>query len=106
MAACWRCARNNGLAQGLATCLLDPRARERVLHGLDEILRFRMLMITAGYEDGNDADALRRDPMFKLAMDCLPDAADLCSQSTISRTENLPDACPAADGPSYGRSLL
>ena len=81
-----------GLAQRLATCLLDPRAPERVLHGLDEILRFRMLMITAGYEDGNDADALRRDPMFKLAMDRLPDAADLCSQSTISRTENLPDA--------------
>jgi len=25
-----------------------------------------MLMIAAGYEDGNDADTLRRDPMFKL----------------------------------------
>jgi hypothetical protein len=32
-----------------------------------------MLMIAAGYEDGNDADALRRDPMFKLALDRLPD---------------------------------
>jgi hypothetical protein len=29
-------------------------------------------MIAAGYEDGNDADALRRDPMFKLALDRLP----------------------------------
>jgi hypothetical protein len=27
-----------------------------------------MLMIAAGYEDGNDAATLRRDPMFKLAL--------------------------------------
>jgi hypothetical protein len=33
---------------------------------MDEIIQFRMLMIAAGYEDGNDADALRSDPMFKL----------------------------------------
>ena len=42
-------------------------------------------------EDGNDAAALRRDPIFKLALERLPSAADLCSQSTISRLENLPD---------------
>jgi Transposase DDE domain group 1 len=70
---------------------VDPRAPERILHGLDEIIRFRMLMIAAGYEDGNDADSLRADPMFKLAMDGLPEHADLCSQSTVSRAEDLPD---------------
>jgi hypothetical protein len=62
-----------------------------VAHRLAEIIRFRMLMIAAGYEDGNDADALRRDPMFKLALDRLPAGEELCSQSTISRLENLPD---------------
>ncbi len=51
-----------------------------------------MLMIAAGYEDGNDADTLRRDPMFKLVMGRLPDDGELCSQPTISRLENLPDA--------------
>jgi hypothetical protein len=61
------------------------------VHRLAEIIRFRLLMIAAGYEDGNDADALRRDPMFKLALDRLPWGDDLCSQSTISRLENLPD---------------
>jgi Transposase DDE domain group 1 len=50
-----------------------------------------MLMIAAGYGDGNDADSLRSDPLFKLAMDRLPERGDLCSQSTVSRTENLPD---------------
>jgi hypothetical protein len=58
---------------------------EKVVYRLAGIIRFRMLMIAAGYEDGNDADTLRRDPMFKLALDRLPSGDDLCSQSTISR---------------------
>src|SRR3978361_2527912 len=80
------------IASRLAACIRDPRDPSRVIHGLEEIIRMRMLMIAAGYEDGNDADRLRRDPMFKLAMGRLPDDADLCSQPTISRLENLPDA--------------
>lgn len=40
------------------------------MHGLDEIIRFRMLMIAAGYEDGNDT--LRSGPLLKLVMDRLP----------------------------------
>ena len=80
------------IAQRLADCIRDRRDPSRVIHGLDEIIRTRILMIAAGYEDGNDVDHLRRDPMFKLAMGRLPDDADLCSQPTISRLENLPDA--------------
>src|SRR5438270_9125264 len=83
--------RRLGLADRLASCLVDTRAPERVVHRWAEIVRFRMLMIAAGYEDGNDADALRREPMFKLALDRLPAGEELCSQSTISRLENLPD---------------
>jgi hypothetical protein len=83
--------RRLGVADRLAGCLTDPRAPERVEHRLAEIIRFRMLMIAAGYQDGNDANALRADPMFKLALDRLPSDDELCSQSTISRLENLPD---------------
>ena len=83
--------RRLGLADRLAACLKDPRAPEKVVHRLAQIIRFRMLMIAAGYEDGNDAAMLRRDPMFKLALDRLPSDEELCSQSTISRLENLPD---------------
>ena len=54
------------------------------------MLRFRLLMIAAGYEDGNDAGSLRHDPLFKLASGRLPDAAALCSQPTLSRLENTP----------------
>lgn len=79
-----------GIADRLAACVADPRTPGRVVHGIADILRFRMLMIAAGYEDGNDADSLRHDPAFKLAPGRLPDGAALCSQPTISRLENLP----------------
>jgi hypothetical protein len=83
--------RRLGLADRLAGCVKDPRMPAKVVHRVAEIIRFRLLMIAAGYEDGNDADALRVDPMFKLALDRLPSGTELCSQSTISRLENLPD---------------
>ena len=79
-----------GVARRLAACIDDPRAPERIRHGLAGMLRFRLLMIAAGYEDGNDADSLRHDPLFKLANGRLPDAAALCSQPTLSRLENTP----------------
>src|SRR3954470_2506765 len=79
------------LAPHLAAHMLDPREVTQVVHPIADIVRFRMLMIAAGYEDGNDADGLRHDPMFKLAMGRLPTSKPLCSQSTISRLENLPD---------------
>jgi len=42
--------RRLGGSDRLAECLKDPRAPERVGHRLVEIIRFRMLMIAAGYE--------------------------------------------------------
>jgi hypothetical protein len=50
-------------------------------------------MIAAGYADANDCDALRADPVFKLAVGRLPESGeDLCSQPTMCRLENLPSA--------------
>jgi hypothetical protein len=83
--------RHLGIAERLARCIDDPRAPERVQHGLAEMIRFRALLIAAGYEDANDCDALRADPAFKMAVGRLPEsAADLCSQPTMCRLENLP----------------
>jgi Transposase DDE domain group 1 len=52
-----------GIAWRLAACSDDPRAPDKITQILAEIIRFRILTVAAGYEDGNDADALRRDPM-------------------------------------------
>ncbi|HRD15079.1 MAG TPA: IS1380 family transposase [Mycobacterium sp.] len=83
--------RRLGLAERLARCLADPRSPERVRHTLAELIRFRVLLIAAGYPDANDCDALRIDPAFKMAVGRLPETgADLCSQPTMCRLENLP----------------
>src|SRR5205823_1751420 len=79
------------VADRLAGCIEDQRAPDHITHTLADIIRFRLLMIAAGYEDGNDANSLRADPMFKMALDLAPSDRELCSQSTISRLENLPD---------------
>src|ERR1700730_623781 len=57
------------VADRLAACMVDPRAPDLVTHSLADVIRFRLLMIGAGYEDGNDASSLRSDPMFKMALD-------------------------------------
>ncbi len=81
------------IAERLAACIEDPRDPQRVRHGLAEMLRYRAILIAAGYPDGNDCDALKSDPAFKMAVGRLPESgADLCSQPTISRLENLPGA--------------
>ena len=42
------------IAERLAHCLADPRSPERVHHTLAEMIRFRVLLIAAGYPDAND----------------------------------------------------
>ena len=71
----------------MAQCLEDPMpGREQSLLSM---LRQRLFGILAGYEDCNDHDALRDDPIFKLIADRLPQDKSLASQPTLSRFENL-----------------
>lgn len=79
------------IAERLADCIKDPRRSDQIVHGLSTMISFRMQMIAAGYEDGNDANRLRSDPVFKMAQNNLPSGRSLASQSTMCRLENLPD---------------
>ena len=50
-----------------------------------------MFAIASGYEDADDCDSLRYDPIFKMAVGRLPESGEpLCSQPTMSRLENAP----------------
>ena len=60
------------VAERLAWCIDDPRCADQIVHSLADMIGFRMKMIAAGYEDGNDANRLRSDPVFKMAQDALP----------------------------------
>src|SRR5258705_9364183 len=80
-----------GLAARLAACIRDRRKPERVEHPLEEMLRLRMFAIAAGYEDADDCDSLRYDPIFKMAVGHAPKSGDpFCSQPTMSRLGNAP----------------
>ena len=84
--------RRRGLAETLAGCIRDWRAPALVgHHRLAAMPRFRMFAIACGYEDADDCDHLRGDPLFKLAVDQAPESGrDLCLQPTMSRLENAP----------------
>jgi hypothetical protein len=83
--------RSVGICARLAGSLTDRRDPERVEHGLVELIETRTFAICCGYEDGNDLNRLRYDPLQKLAVGRCPESGgDLCSQSTMSRLENMP----------------
>jgi hypothetical protein len=66
--------RRLGIAERLARCIEDPRAPERVHHTVADMIRFRVLLIAAGYPDANDCDALRSDAAFKMALGRAPES--------------------------------
>src|SRR5215471_9309271 len=74
-----------GLTRHLAAMLSDPRDARRVNFTLHDLLKQRVFQMAAGYEDANDSNTLRDDPIFKLMLDRLPETgAPLASQPTIS----------------------
>lgn len=42
------------VAERLARCIDDPRCPDQTVHSLADMIGFRVTMIAAGYEDGND----------------------------------------------------
>jgi hypothetical protein len=83
--------RELGLCEALAAEVPEWR-RGPVRHTLATLVRQRVYQIACGYEDQDDADTLRADPLLKLACGRLPEGgADLASQPTLSRLENAAD---------------
>jgi len=77
------------VTKGLAGCIEEWRDLGRVWHPLLDQLRQRVYQICAGYEDADDGDDLRGDPVLKIACDRRPaQERDLASQPTLSRLEN------------------
>ncbi len=81
------------LADVIAKPFPDERNPMLITHTYSDMITARMMAIAAGYEDGNDLDTIRRDPALMIACNRTPESgADLPSQPTISRLENLADA--------------
>jgi hypothetical protein len=86
--------RQIGLTERLAQAFHDSRHRSYITHDIQSLFAQRIYPIACAYEDGNDANTLRTDPIFKLGLDRRPldEASDLASAPTISRLENAATA--------------
>ena len=81
--------RHLGLTNGLAECIADPRDPAKITHDLRTLLSQRVFGISLGYEDLNDHQRLRDDPLFAILAEQRPDPETLLgSPSTLCRFEN------------------
>src|SRR5437764_13906551 len=85
--------RKIGLLRRVVRCFRDARDPQRIEHELSEMLAQRIYGLALGYEDLNDHEQLRQDPLLKLLAG-KPDLNEpLAGKSTLNRME-LGDGLP------------
>ena len=79
------------LVRRLARCFTDRRLREAVEHEVETLVMQRVFGLALGYEDLNDHDALRHDPMMAVLAGKLSarraGCAAVAGKSTLNRLE-------------------
>ena len=85
--------RELGILAEAARRLPDPRSQEHITFPTEQLLAQRVYQILAGYPDGNDANRLRDDPLFKTLVGQSPGDEDqplasgsTCRSSPATRT--------------------
>lgn len=78
------------VCKGIAACIEEWRDPGKITHSLHQLVSQRVYQLAGGYEDANDSNQLRHDPIYKIACGRLPLAAQdlLASQPTMTRLEN------------------
>jgi hypothetical protein len=83
-----------GLSRQAAACFKDSRRQDRIEHEVETLVAQRIHGIALGYEDLNDHDELRHDPVLGLLSGKLEarrgDCAVLAGKSTLNRLEHAP----------------
>jgi hypothetical protein len=79
--------RRLNLLPRLAECFLDGRKQELVEHSLLEMLSQRIYGLALGYEDINDHEQLRKDPVFAILAGSQELDEPLAGKSTLNRME-------------------
>jgi hypothetical protein len=78
-----------GIIKSLTEVIHDARDARYVKHTIMDLMMQRVSQIAAGYEDADDCDDLRADPIIKMCAGRSPNSDDdLASQPTMSRFEN------------------
>jgi len=88
-----------GLLKRLAACFTDFRSQDRCRHSVEQMLSQRIYGLAPGYEDLNDHDQLRQDPLLTMLSGKREPSMALASKSTLCRLERTP-----AEGAEQDRS--
>jgi len=87
-----------GLFDRVASCFIDRRDPRCTVHSIRTLVAQRIAAIALGYEDVDDHDRLRNDPVLGLLSDSLEprrsDCAPLAGKSTLNRLEHAPEGEP------------
>ena len=89
--------RKIGLLRRVAGCCRDYRQPERIEHRLEEMLAQRIYGLALGYEDLNDHEQLRQDPLLGVLAGKRDLGEPLAGKSTLNRLELTPLGSPAAE---------
>ena len=83
-----------GLSRKAAACFEDGRRQDRIEHRVETLIAQRIHGVALGYEDLNDHDELRHDPVLGLVSGKVEarrsDCAVLAGKSTLNRLEHAP----------------
>ena len=90
--------RSVGVCWRLANTMTDRRDQSRVRHAMFEMLMARVSAIASGYEDANDLDRLRHDPLMKLAVGRCPEGGEALASQRPSPASRMHRARPRRRG--------
>ena len=75
--------RKHKILRDISSVIPDNRSPLLIEHTLLKMLKQRTYLLALGYEDCDDSDTLRKDPVISMVL-----GGDLASQPTLSRFEN------------------
>ncbi len=83
------------LLERFSQCFADGRDPQQIAHSVEQMVRQRVYALALGYEDLNDHEQLRQDPLLQvLAGKTEPGSEPLAGKSTLNRLElgsGMPD---------------
>jgi len=82
--------RKIGLLRRVVGCFSDGRDAARIEHGLGQMLAQRIYGLALGYEDLNDHEELRKDPLLAVLAGKRELSEPLAGKSTLNRLELTP----------------
>jgi hypothetical protein len=83
--------RRTGLVSQFAACFRDFRNPLLVEHTLESLIRQRVIGLALGYEDLNDHDQIRHDPLIAALVEKADPTQPLAGKSTLNRLELTPE---------------